>query len=575
MSVDPLKSLGRWRAAEGALEITVPFMLVGYAWYQARGLFAAPTASRGLTPVELSVVLGACVALTGWMASRQMFIVRRRNPWSMVLLALVYTGALLFFLPGWVRDAFGTACTDTLQGLVVQTADLTRTELLGRADTGPALCKVGGVPDNPYLPGTLLRPSWYGELGVGQWGLLFGIATISTLGFRDRRLWPTALVVKLLALLRYAPARGHASGLGKPAPKEGKIVACNNATLWGEACGQIYPVERVWQSGEWCGRCSQPFRRAEREIQLKVVSLFSVDVDVLNGIERIDTVAWGRGDNDRGDARPSGLERWVHLGTISLPDVITVSQALSIIHDMLPIWGGAGSERIKNAATLATRKASRVSAWIWLGSLASRLTYARPNNRAWLAIGPMRLRDIIAEGGDEVWLQLDVGLLPLEMRYGGRKNPTEEGKPTLVQDYKSDVWIPVAPPNPPKDQIGLWVPRVEGDAIRTWLSTERLRDENEPGASIPLSYVPLRRKVDEEGEEATARRVYDSHTPRPGSLDFVRQPLDPDGEEPTGERNIGDSIAEWAWLEWEQIQLLRQQCLVLMERPEGGGRTRT
>ncbi len=571
MSVEPLKALGRWRAAEGAIEITVPFMMVGYAWYQARGLFSTPTAARVLTPVELAVVLGACAALTGWMASRQMFLARRRNPWSNVLLALVYTGGIMFFLPGWARDAFASTCEELYKGVVFQGADLTRSELLGRPDTGPTVCKVGGVPDNPYLPGTLLRPSWAGDMSVARWGMVLGVAALSTLGFRDRRLVSSAMMVKLLALLRYAPAKGHASSAGKPPAKDGKVVACNNATLWGEPCGQIYAAERVWQPGEWCGRCSQPFRRAEREIQLKVVTLFSADVDVLNGIERIDTVAWGRGDNDRGDARPSGMERWVQVGTVALPDVLTIAQTLSIVHDLLPAWGGAGNERIKEAATLATRKASKVSAWIWLGSLASRLTYARPTTRAWLAIGPMRLRDVVAEGGDEVWLQLDVGLLPLELRYGGRKNASESGKRTMVQDYRSDVWIPVAPPNPPKAQIGLWVPRVEGDAIRTWLSTERLRDEHEPGASIPLPYVPLRRKSNPD-EEATEGRVVEQRSPRPGSLDFVRQPLDPDGEEPTGERSVGDSIAEWAWLEWEQIQLLRQQCLVLTERPEGGGR---
>jgi len=579
VSVDPLKSLGGWRAAEGAVEVTIPLLVVGTAWYQARGLFAAPTAARSLTPIELLVVLGACAALTGWMASRQMIQLRRRSPWSIVLLALVYVGGIMAFLPGWARDGFDAACKDTYQGEIIASSDLSRLDLVGRPDTGPVVCRIGGVPDNAYLPGALLRPSWYGALGAQHWAWVFGVAGISALGLRDRRLRPTSMVVNLLALLRYAPALGHQTSMGKPPAKDGKLVACSNATLWGEPCGQIYAAERVWQDGEWCGRCGKPFRRAEREVQLKVVTLFTADVDVLNGIEGTDTVGWERdAGSDRGDARPSGMERWVQVGAVSLPDVLTVAQTLSIIHDLLPIWGSNGGERIRDAAALATRKASRVSAWIWFGSMAARLTYARPTNRAVLAIGPTRLRDLISEGGEELWLQLDVGLLPLELRWGHRKPPSQEGGRPYIQDSKMDLWIPVAPPSPPKAQIGLWVPRIEGEALRTWISTKRLPHADLSGDdSYPIAYRPLRksapagRSADEAAAPAPA--VPELEPPRPGSLDFVRQPLDPEGEEPTGEQVVGASIAEWAWMEWEQIQLLRQQCLVLVERPRGRRRS--
>jgi hypothetical protein len=33
--------------------------------------------------------------------------------------------------------------------------------------------------------------------------------------------------------------------------------------------------------------------------------------------------------------------------------------------------------------------------------------------------------------------------------------------------------------------------------------------------------------------------------------------------EPVKERAIGASMAEWDWLEWRQIELLRQEALVL------------
>ena len=42
-------------------------------------------------------------------------------------------------------------------------------------------------------------------------------------------------------------------------------------------------------------------------------------------------------------------------------------------------------------------------------------------------------------------------------------------------------------------------------------------------------------------------------------------PLDQTGMEPTMDRGVGASMSEWDWLEWEQIELLRQQALVLVE----------
>ena len=52
----------------------------------------------------------------------------------------------------------------------------------------------------------------------------------------------------------------------------------------------------------------------------------------------------------------------------------------------------------------------------------------------------------------------------------------------------------------------------------------------------------------------------------PGVLDIVRVPFNNLQTEPKLDgTDLGNSIAEWEWFEPEQIQLLRQQCLVLVD----------
>ena len=52
----------------------------------------------------------------------------------------------------------------------------------------------------------------------------------------------------------------------------------------------------------------------------------------------------------------------------------------------------------------------------------------------------------------------------------------------------------------------------------------------------------------------------------PGSLDIVRAPYNRSQTEPDLHAiRIGASISEWQWLEPEQIQMMRQQVLVLIE----------
>ncbi len=549
-----LQYLGLHRAKEGAIESTIPLAIAVAGWYVAYRFLSAPAIVRPLTALELTALFGCCAALTGWAWSRQLYLLRQRRPVVLVINAMIIAGLVLLLLPRFTRGSFSTWCAEEAGGEVVRDTPLVD-------DGEPArVCRVGGVPGNPYLPGTVFRPSWAGDVTPGLVLLVLAVAGISALGFRDRRLVPTGLASKLAQRLVLAPAAGIKTATGKPKAKGLDIQACANATMWGELCGQIYSKDKTFLPGESCVRCYQRFQPAQRAISFRVVTLFSGNVDELNGVERTDTVSWARGAPMPADARLSGTERWITLATVTLPDVLTVAQALALIHEMLPKWAATDDRRVKFAAKLAIQRASKVSCWIWSGRVADRMVYARPTRRAKLAIGPTRLRDLVPEVGEELTLQLDIGLLPLELRLGFRKTFLDEERGAETQNSKVDMWIPVSPPRLPKQQAGVWVPRVEGQALRVWLSTERLRADDERGTSTPLPYHvhdPRNGGPPSDG------------SPRPGSLDLVRMPLDRDGAEPVALGSVGASIAEWDWLEWEQIQLLRTEALVLVESAEG------
>jgi hypothetical protein len=549
--------MGRWRGMEGAIEISVPTTAAGLSWYVVYSVLGAPSGGRPFTWMEIYALLGVAVGVTSWFISRQMFLARRRYPWSMVSSGVVASLAITYAISGQVVGSFESTCKDVYEGEVV---NLTPVDVADSfqdvVGSGTVVCRLGGVSDNPYLIGALLRPRWDGAATVPLYVFLAAISMLSTLGFRFLRLQPTQISFKLMNLLRYGPAAGSKSAMGKPKPKLGNVVACNNATLWGETCGQIYAAEKPWYPGEWCTRCQQGFTPTQRRFHFKVVSLFTGDVDVLNGIERLDTVSWPRGEAIAPDARLSGQERWVVLGSIELPDVLTVAQALALIHELLPKWAGSDDVRKQVAGRVAVQRASRIACWIWRGSLSHRLTYARPTTDAVLGMGPVRLRDIIEDASEELWLQLDVGLLPMEVRVGFKKTFVEEGRLPELQNSKYDLWIPVASPANKKGIGNLWVPRVEGGALRTWLSTDRLRDEKLKGVTIPLPYLRF---------DSTAKGPPEGHdkAPKPGTLDMVRYPLGQAGMEPVAERAIGASMSEWDWLEWRQIELLRLEALVL------------
>ena len=607
MAVNPLRSMGTWRGLELAYEGAVPYMIAGIAFWQVRKLMISPAVGKPLTTLELTVMLGGVGALIAWAFSRQLWHFGRRTPISITVVGTLLGLGAVFGMSASVMSGFESAC-GKLNGEMIEVISFIAAEGMSGA------CQVGGIPGNPYAPGTIIRPMWSGDVPPGMWPFLAFVCIATAVGIRDRRIKPSRMVLRLYDLLSLAPAAGEGGVIGD-APKEGRVQACTNATFWGEICGQLYSAEREFLPGEWCGRCNQTYNRAERELTFRIVTLFTDNIDVLNGLERTDTVSWDWGRPMDADARVSGVERWVLLGSVTVPDVISVAQLLSIIHGRLGDWSGK-EERTQIAVKIAQERASKLYGWIWFGRQTRRLTYARPTSKCTMAIGTTRLRDIITDSGEELYFQLDVGLLPLELRVAFvksfiRREEDESSRQAIVQNSKLDLWVPVAP-KLPKKAAGLWVPRVEGDGLRTWLSTDRLREADQmDNVAVPLPYKlyekPEGTELDQPifddgaageivpGEEPSVHDVPEAGgvepaeveevpepprpvgeerpheippLPAPGSLDFMRAPLNEDATDPVLEqRNVaGLYISEWDWLEPEQIQLLRQECLVLRER---------
>ena len=126
---------------------------------------------------------------------------------------------------------------------------------------------------------------------------------------------------------------------------DGKVQACSNATFWGEICGQLYSAQKKFEPGEWCGRCNQTYIKAERQLTFNIVSLFTDNIDLLNQLEKQDTLSWNVTEPPPPDGRQSGVERWAVLGQVTVPDVISVSQLLSIAHAIRGIfWKGRESQ---------------------------------------------------------------------------------------------------------------------------------------------------------------------------------------------------------------------------------------
>lgn len=533
---DPAFRLGARRTSETLTEVLVPLSAAVASWFVARRVLATPSASHVLSPAELTAILGAVTAIFAWYTVRQLGMFNVRRPAIHVGWAIGACASALYALSAFVAWGFEARCL-TLGG------EITTTTTPGM---DPAtVCQLTPVPDNVYLPGTLLRPPWDGTWSPPLVIALTAIALLAAVGLRNVRLRRTRMGTALVDELTMAPAAGSAAVNGGDGADG--IQACGNPTLWGEPCGQLYPAEKTFEPGEWCVRCAQVYQRNERTLVFTVVSLFTGDIDVLNGLERIDASSWPQGEPPPPDARLSGQERWVKMGRIEVPDVLTVGTLLALVHERLDKWAGDAPDHAQKAFKLATDRGSRLAAWIWFGHHDHALTYARPTERALLALAPMRLRDLALEVGEELVLQLDIGLLPLELRTGFRQTFLDPARTPVVHNAKQDFWIPVA--GAKAQQEGLWVPRIEGEALRAWLSLDRLRDDDVRGVTSPRPYA----FKDDDPTVAT---------PGEGVLDLVRMPIE-DGE-PQRERLPGAAISEWAWMERRHIELLRQQALVMV-----------
>ena len=554
MAINPYRSFGLWRAWESARESAIPILVATTAWVQVSPLLKAPSSGRPFSGLELALLMGGLAALTSWAVARQWTVFGKLRPLPPMLWGTAAALASIALSATLSKAGFSAWCAGEAAGSL-------QPLLLPDGTTETWVCQRGAVPGNPYLKGTILHPNWDGTLGWTVWSFAAVSAMLAAVGLRDLRLWRTGVGDKLFQMLKLAPGGGSAVVAGPDKPVNAAVVACRNGTLWGELCGQMYAAQRVFEPGEWCIRCQQPFRPAERSIQVTIVSLATAEIDVLNGLERLDMLSWTRGQRPPPDPRLSGEERWVVLGEARLPDVVTVAQALGLVMEVVEGASSEADERVAEASKLAIARGSRVACWFWPGRPLERLTYARPTDRAVLGIGPERLRDLLPESGGRVVLQIDIGLMPIELRTGFCKRFLDPTRPDELRNSKQDIWVPVGPFAPIKESPGAWVPRLEGDALRVWLSLDRMQPAGVRGVTVPLPYQLPDALQDPDAPPAP------TGLPEEG-FDLVRMTRRAEDGEPELRRRPGDSIAEWDWLEPETIGLLRDEMLVLID-PRG------
>ncbi len=526
--------MGYWSGKEKAFEGVLPFTFSGLAFYHLSGLMGSVSVGKQLTQLELYVYLGSLACLVSWTVSRQMFLFGRRRPLTIGFFAVGAALGAIYGLSSLVVSNFEEGCT-----LIGGTLQQSNSFLYGREADISTICQVGGIPGNNYVPGTLVRPSWNGIISVPIWCFLAILSVCTTVAFRDKRIRRSKIVKDLYKLLEYAPGTGLNGALGGK-PKDGKVQACTNPTFWGEICGQMYSAEKVFEPGEWCGRCNQTYVKAERELTFSVVSLFTDNIDLLNMLEKKDTLSWDVPGRIPADGRQSGVERWVVLGKITVPDVISVSQMLSIAHDMLKQWKSE-DERTQTAIELAQKRASKLYGWIWFGRQNKRLTYARPTTKVQMAVGTTRIRDVVTDSGEELYLQLDIGLLPVEMRTAFLRTYLDVARIPRFQNSKFDMWVPVAPKLTDK-LAGLWVPRIEGEAFRKWLSTGRIQEEGKRGVTVPRAYHVFQ-EVEMDDDNWRSRQV--------------QQKVDLGGDILPGQESLGvhDPSTEWEGAQSEDSSL--------------------
>ena len=502
---EPVASVARLLAQEALIERGVPVVLAGLATYASAGLLGSLSPAAPLSPLELSLALCAPSALAAWATARQRHLGGDRDPRKIALYGVGAAIAAALSLAQLAPSSAESAC-ESLGGAVEVVP------LVGGQDR--LICRVGAVEGSATLNGVTLRGRWAGELPLPYWALITLCGGVAAVGARDRRLRRTMLPITQAELLRHQPAAGLSSALGTPVGAGG-VQACGNRTWWGTRCGQLYSAERRFAPGEWCVRCRLPYTPSPI-LRLDVVAPASDDVVLLNGLERVDSTAWTPGTPMRPpDASVSGAARWVHLGSVELPSALPFSVALAILHQRLPSFLGQ-SPTHDEVIQRAIARASRVSAWLWTGEVSDRLHLATPTRNVSLVTGAVSLGEIASAHPDRLTVQLELGVLPLEIRAGyvhhllpetrrrlaaeqGLRGP-EDVPPTVRGNLRYVLWVPTTPDAPPAQGPGVWIPRLEGAALRRWLEDLRLRppgDDTKPaGATEPAPYVPFTRAED-------------------------------------------------------------------------------
>jgi hypothetical protein len=552
---DALLRVGRVRVFEAFLEGQMPVVLAGAAWLGLIHLLSEPAPAYAYSPVELWALVGASAALSAWAISRVMFLFGVRQPAKFALAAVAFNLLLIQGLHSLSLSRFDDACTATYGG-----------ELLPEEGPGIAaydrVCVVDRAVDSPALIGTHLRRSWRGAgaFDKAMWAFLLVVSVASSMAFRDRRIRRSRMAVAMIEELAFAQAAGMASVRGERRDNA-SVLACDNPTLWGEVCGQMY-----WEGSispeEPCVRCGFNFHPGE-QVRLRVVTLTTDRVDKLNVAERTHPPyrSWTQGQYSplatKTRLNESGRKRWQELDQpFAFPRHLTVAQALALICDDLPDG-------------LAKKKASRISAWMWFlpppGHIREHLA-VQPGAEYALIAATERLSDALERHRGVPVLQLDVGLMPVQFRFGNRLL----SDPSNCLNQNVTLWLPVRSPHDKGEAATRWVPRVESAALRTWLSVVRRSagTEDRQGLDVMPYIWPKRRAPgrwkDGRGRQVELRNPDPAHVP--ARLTMVRMSWGADGE-PEVHRSLGllgARLDEWEWLDREQIEQLRQGVVVAL-----------
>lgn len=555
------RAIARRHMLETTLETSVPGFASVIGWLIVMRELSYPQSGKPLTDLEVVLALGLAVALSGWAVGRVGFILGMRYPLKMVLLSMTLHVGLLGVLGDASSELFRIVCreNDGRLASVRPLEPIPRSWTIRDSNHLIKVCRQNTQEPGPFTPGVLLRPAWQGNAQLLPWGLplLLLLAMFSTLGLRDRKLMRSGMPRVIWEFLRLAAAGGSATAWrnpDSPAPLGGPWLACNNATLWGEPCGQLYVASHSFARGEPCVRCGLLFRPAPT-LTLAVIALRYGDIDFLNGLESREARIWRQTEPQ--PAQPLTSEpRWVTLLEVQLPDVVSVSQAIAMTLETLRSRQVTGQGAAR-ALELVFRQASRVTAWAWFSSNAPDLSSGIPVRDLELLIGAQRLRDVYGHRSGWKGFQLDIGLLPVDLRLGLWKPPEALAGEQLRSDAgvrynnRQVFWLPVSRAAVSEEGQTLWVPRVEGEGLRTWLTLTSRQAHLRPA---PYFWPECPWK-----DEVQLDVPHDLET---WPLSLVRLPA-PEARALERADALGCRLGEWDWLDRPHLALLRSQTVMM------------